>query len=204
MKLYYFPGACSMGPHIALNWVGADFDIEQPDLGDTTFTAINVVRQVPALVLDDGTVLTQCNAILRFIADSHPDADIGGKDNPQSQYLINRWLSFIASDLHRSHAAYFFQPRFIDAGSDDEHRRIKQAAENQVIALLRYCDDWLADNTFTAGDKPCISDAYAFTVFRWSRNMAKPAYTFKNIRAFMDRMLKNDGVKSAMLREGIE
>lgn len=203
MKLYYFPGACSMAPHIALNWVGADFDIEQPDLQSPDFLAINPASQVPALVLDDGTVLTQCNAILRFIAESHPEADIGGADDPRSQFEINRWLSFITSDLHRSHAAYFFQPRFIVDGNDEEHGRIKQAAENTVKSLLQLCDDWLAGKTFTTGDKPTVADAYAFTVFRWSRKMAKPAYAFPNIKLFMDRMLEDSGVKRAMEREGL-
>ncbi len=203
MKLYYLPGACSMAPHIALNWVGAEFELEKPDLRSEQYRQINSVAQAPTLVLDDGSVLTQCNAILRFIADSHPESDIGGPGDPRSQYEINRWLSFVTSDLHRSHAAYFFQPRFIVNGNDDEYARVKQAAENLVAGLLRHCDTWLAGKTYTAGDKPSIADAYAFTVFRWSRNMASSAYGFPNIKAYMDRMLANPGVQQAMQREGL-
>ncbi len=203
MKLYYFPGACSMAPHIALNWVGAQFDIENPDTNSDSYQQIHSVRQVPALVLDDGTVLTQCNAILRFIADSHSEANIGGASDPRSQYEVNRWLSYVATDLHRAHAAYFFQQRFIIDGSDEEHARVKQAAENLVKSLLEHCDSWLQGKTYTVGDRPTIADAYAFTVFRWSRNMAKPAYDFPNIKIYMDRMLQDAGVKQAMVREGL-
>lgn len=203
MKLYYFPGACSMAPHIALNWVGAEFDIEKPDTNSEAYQSIHQVKQVPALTLDDGTTLTQCNAILRFIAESHPEADIGGANNPRAQYEINRWLSYVATDLHRAHAAYFFQPRFIVDGSDEEHARVKQAAENLVKSLLQHCDDWLVGKTYCVGDKPTIADAYTFTVFRWSRTMAKPAYDFPNIKQYMDRMLQNPGVKAAMDREGL-
>ena len=193
-----------MAIHIALNWVGAKFELEKPDMQSPEYALINPMRQVPALVLDDGTVLNQCNAILRFIADSHPETKIAGEDNPRSQYEINRWLSFIATDLHRSHAAYFFQPRFIVDGTEDEHARIKQAAENHIGTILTRADAWLAGNDYCAGHSISIADAYAFTVFRWSRNMAKPAYAYENIKIYMDNIQKNDGVKLAMQREGLE
>lgn len=204
MKLYYFPGACSMGPHIALNWVGAEFEIENPDHLSSEYSQTNSMQQIPALVLDSGTVLTQCNAILRFIADSHPEFGIGGDADPFTQYEVNRWLSFVASDLHRTHAPYFFAQRFIVDGTEQEQSRVQKAAEIQVAGLLAHCDNWLQGKHFIVGDKPTIADAYAFTVFRWSRNMEKPAYSFANIKLFMDRMLENQGVRDAMQREGLE
>ncbi len=192
-----------MAPHIALNWVGAEFSIQQPDLEDKSFAEINPLVQVPVLLLKDGTTLSQCNAILRFISDSYPEAGIGGGNDPFSQYEINRWLSFIASDLHRSHAPYFFQSRFIVEGNDQQHTRIKQAAENQVQGLLKQFDRWLHGKSYLIGDKPCIADAYAFTVFRWSRNMTKPASSYSNIGVYMDRMQENTGVRLAMQKEGL-
>src|SRR5262249_37332685 len=65
MKLYYAPGACSMAPHIVAREAGHTFDLERVDIpnkktadgGD--YWKINPKGYVPALVLDDGQVLTE-------------------------------------------------------------------------------------------------------------------------------------------------
>ena len=64
MKLYYSPGACSMSPHIALREAGLSFDLAKVDLkaktveGGENFNDVNPKGYVPALRLDDGSVLT--------------------------------------------------------------------------------------------------------------------------------------------------
>ena len=73
MKLYYSPGACSLSPHIVLREAGIQADLEQVDLktkrtkSNADFTAINPKGQVPALVLDDGQVLTEGAAIVQYL-----------------------------------------------------------------------------------------------------------------------------------------
>ena len=65
MKLYYAPGACSMAPHIVAREAGHIFDLERVDIpnkktadgGD--YWKINPKGYVPALMLDDGQVLTE-------------------------------------------------------------------------------------------------------------------------------------------------
>ena len=75
MKLYYMPGACSLASHIVLRELGTDIEIEkvdgatkQTDRGQD-FTKVNPSGYVPALVLDDGEVLTEGPAILQYLAD---------------------------------------------------------------------------------------------------------------------------------------
>ena len=64
MKLYYSPGACSLSPHIVLRELGHAFELEQVDLGTkktasgADFLKVNPKGYVPALVLDNGEVLT--------------------------------------------------------------------------------------------------------------------------------------------------
>ena len=75
MKLYYSPGACSLSPHIALRGAGLPFDMVKVDFatrktadGDD-YLAVNPKGYVPALQLDDGSVLTEGPAIVQYIAD---------------------------------------------------------------------------------------------------------------------------------------
>ena len=82
MKLYYKPFACSLTQHILLIASKLDFDIERVDLKtkktehNHNFYDINPRGQVPTLVLNDGTVLTENIAIAQYIADSAPDAKL--------------------------------------------------------------------------------------------------------------------------------
>ena len=74
MKLYYSPGACSLSPHIALHEAGLAHELVKVDLraknenGDD-FTKINPKGQVPALMLDNGQLLTEGPVIVQAIAD---------------------------------------------------------------------------------------------------------------------------------------
>jgi glutathione S-transferase len=64
MKLYYSPGACSLSPHIVAREAGLAVELEKVDLGakrtdaGEDFRAINPIGYVPAMRLDDGTLLT--------------------------------------------------------------------------------------------------------------------------------------------------
>ena len=78
MKLFYKPGACSLASHITLRESGKDFTLVSVDLmkkrlenGDDYF-AVNPKGQVPALLLDDGTLLTDGFAFLIYLAESFP------------------------------------------------------------------------------------------------------------------------------------
>jgi glutathione S-transferase len=73
MELYFAPLACSMSARIALAEAGAAIDLAEVDThagrivatGDD-YRAVNPLGYVPALRLDDGTVLTENSAILQF------------------------------------------------------------------------------------------------------------------------------------------
>jgi glutathione S-transferase len=66
MKLYLAPGACSLADHIALHEAGLAFEPVRVDLrtrrteDGQDFDQVNPKGYVPALVLDDGQLLTEC------------------------------------------------------------------------------------------------------------------------------------------------
>ena len=65
MKLYFAPGACSLSPHIVLREAGLPFSTVKVNTktkemdGGGDFRTVNSKGYVPALGLDDGTVLTE-------------------------------------------------------------------------------------------------------------------------------------------------
>ena len=109
MDLYFSPLACSMSARIALaeaggtaNLIEVDPDTKRVLATGEDYRAVNPLGYVPALRLDDGTLLTENAAILQFIADEYPGA---GLAPPASDRLarakLQQWLSFIGTELHK-------------------------------------------------------------------------------------------------------
>ena len=68
MKLYFSPGACSIGIHVLLEEIGKPYEavrlnFQEGDQYKPGFTSINPKSKVPTLVRDDGSVMTEYPAI---------------------------------------------------------------------------------------------------------------------------------------------
>ena len=113
MKLFMTPGACSLADHIALTEAGIDIDTVKVDLatrrtehGDD-LTAVNPKGYVPALVLDDGEVLTENVAIMAWIAEQAAHLVPPG---PLGRYRNIETLAFLATEVHRPFMRSMFSP----------------------------------------------------------------------------------------------
>jgi glutathione S-transferase len=136
MKLYVMPGACSLASHIALIWAGAEFQLEElshDDVGGTAFKKINPKGAVPTLVLDDGTVITESLAILDYIADQFPDAQLGASASDHVERAqLNEQLAELVSDVHKAWAPFFAPGRYVVQARNQDDAR--QAAFIQLDA----------------------------------------------------------------------
>ena len=77
MKLYYSPGACSLGIHVLLEEIGKPYQTEIVNLREGAqfrpeFTSVNPKSKVPTLQRDDGSVLTEFPAIAVWLARTNP------------------------------------------------------------------------------------------------------------------------------------
>src|SRR3546814_20781592 len=137
MKLYYSPGACSLADHIVLEWIGKPYEairVSRDDRKSPEFLRLNPAGAVP--VLQDGDwVLTQNMAILNFLADSFPEAWLGGDGTPRRRAEVNRWLAFVSSDVHTA-----FKPMFVRTASLEPDTFIEKrmdAARQSLRSVFR-------------------------------------------------------------------
>ena len=200
MKLYYKAGACSLSPHIVLRESGVDFSLAKVDLaakkteeGDD-YLEVNAKGQVPALLLDDGTLLTEGVAIVQYLADKVPDRQLLAPAGSMTRYHTLEWLNYIATELHKG-----FSPLFNPA-TPDEFKTLTRAA---LEKKFKYVNEELNDKQWLMGLRFSVADAYLFTVLRWAGAVNLNLEGLSNIDAFMARMKARPAVVAALTAEGI-
>ena len=198
MKLYYLPSACSMSPHIVANELGLSIELVKVDpktkrtqYGEDFF-AINPKGYVPALQLDDGSVLTEGTAIVQYLSDLKPDAQLAPANGSIARYRLQEMLGYINSEIHKTYTPLF------DSSTSDDVR-----AERQAYLCKRYAviEAALGRTPFLLGQQFTIADAYLFVVTRWSEFVKVDLSQFPNLLAFQARMAARPAVQSAMRRE---
>jgi len=203
MKLYSKPGACSTADHIALQWTGQPFEVELLDkdtLKAPAYLAINPAGSVPTIV-DGSFVLTQNAAIMGYIADSYPQAGLGGDGSPQQRAEANRWLAFVNSDVHPAFSPLFAPAKFI--ADDSQYDAIRDAARKRLRGLFETANRQLVDKPWLAGFRS-YADAYFYITLRWAAGAKVDLTGLDNLAAFKTRMEADTGVQAALKAEGLQ
>jgi glutathione S-transferase len=136
---------------------------EQVDLGalqqrSDAYTAINPMQRVPALVLDDGTVIAESIAICRYFETVAPDPPLFGVGALQSA-LVEMWnrraelhlLFPVASVFQHLHPA---MSRMVDP----QVAQWGEANKPQVMKFLEFLDRELKDRSYVAGADYTVAD----------------------------------------------
>lgn len=200
MKLFYKPGACSLAPHIILRETGKAFTLEAVDLmtkrlGDgSDYLAINPKGQVPALQLDDGTLITEAVVIMQYLADSVPQKNLLAATGEMSRYKTLEWLNYIATELHKG-----FTPLF----RPDTPEEFKPTLRALLEKKLQYVNASLKDDQWISGSRFTVADAYLFTVLRWARAVKLNLEGLDHIASYMKRVAERPAVAAALKAEGL-
>ena len=191
MKLYYSPGACSLSPHIVLLEAGLPFSAEKVDLrtkiteSGSDYKTISSKGAVPALVLDDGAVLTEGSAIVQYLGDQAPQKGLAPPAGSFERYRLIEMLNYVASEVHKS-----FSPLF-----------------NPKASALGTKFDWLSKHLGTKpyllGEKFTVADAYLFTVLNWTGKVGIDLGKWPVLSAYLARIAQRPKVQQALQDEGL-
>jgi len=196
MKLYYSPGACSLHPHISLREVGVPFELERVNLlthklsDGSDYYAVNPKGYVPALRLDDGSLLTEGAVIDQYVADLKPEKDLVPRAGTVERYRVQEWLNFISSEIHKA-----FGPLF---GKDEA---AKDAARAKVSGRFDYVEKTLAAKPFLTGDVFTVADAYLFNMLRWTAFTGIDLAKWPGLKSFAERVERRPAVAAALAAE---
>ncbi|WP_037585196.1 glutathione S-transferase family protein [Stenoxybacter acetivorans] len=203
LKLYYLPGACSIVPHTALVWSGLDFVAEAATrelIKSPEYLALNPQGQVPLLVDGDWT-LTQNTAIIDYLNDLVPQANIHGGGDARSQARARQWLAFANSDLHPAIGLIFGAARLADG--DDAQAKFKEKAKAKVIGLYASINNALANSDYLSGSVITAADVYVYTTLRWAESLRIDLSQYAHLPAFYQRVENNAGVQTVLKQQGL-
>lgn len=197
MKLYFAPMTCSLSPHIVLRELDLPFELIRVN-NQTKRTAegrdfrdINPKGYVAALVLENGEVLTEGPAILQYIADLNPAAELVPASGSWARYRMQELLNFISSELHSGAALLF---------NRDLPESVSTVFRERLYKRLDYLSDDMNGKVYLTGQFT-VADAYLFAVLSWLPVFQIDITQWPALSEFMIRMMARPAVKAAVAAE---
>lgn len=202
--LYYAIGACSLAPHITLEWIGRPYDAVMVQYGSQELLAVNPAGAVPTFREDDGWLLTQAGAILDYLAHKYPEARLAGGDGLRARAEAHRWSAFLTSDVHAAFWPIFMPFRYTTDSSDAAREAVTKAGQALVAKQFTVLDRHLDGREYVLDGGRSIIDAYAFPMMRWATKLLpdqlKP---YPNVQALHDRIAADPAVQRVLARERV-
>ncbi|MGV1989209.1 glutathione transferase GstA [Agrobacterium sp. 22-221-1] len=196
MKLYQVPGACSTASRIVLEEAAipvdlVDVDLRTKSLGDgTSYLDVNPKGQVPALVLDNGEVLTEGAVIMQYVADQVPASGLLPPLGEFDRYRVLEWTNYIATELHKT-----FSP-LNRPNTPAEYRDLTRTMF--LPRVFGVIEGRLANSPYLAGEAFTIADAYAFVVLGWADRAELDLSAWPAIVAYLKRIGERPSVRKIL------
>lgn len=201
MKLYYLKGACPLASHIVMAWIGQPYslhEVSRAELKEPEFLKLNPLGAVPVLV-DRDLVLTQSSAILEYLAEIEPTANLIG-NTPSQRAEIRRWLAIINADIHRNFGIIFGIQNYLQ--TESAQAELKANTAKRLRQFFELINQQLEGKDWLIG-KRSIADPYLYTVLRWADMVDVDLSGLENLHRFKRHMEADSGVMKALQEQGL-
>ncbi|RWI72148.1 glutathione S-transferase C-terminal domain-containing protein [Mesorhizobium sp.] len=194
MDFYHTPTSCSQATHILLREARFEFRPHKVDIFTRTledgsdYAQVNPNGYVPALMLDDGMLLTENVAIIDWIAGQSPALIPDGKLG-RTRHL--RLLAFLTTEVHKPFIPLFFL--------EDE------AEQARLREILGQRFRWIAskiEGDYLFGDRFTGADAFLYVMLRWAAMVGLD--TPGSFEKFIETVERRGSVKAVLAAEGLQ
>lgn len=204
-KLYYSPSTASLCVHWMLIELGVpfetveiDFDTEAQKAAD--YLKLNPNGQVPTLIVD-GAPVTESAAILMLLAERHPEAGFAPAPGSAERAAYLELMVYLANALLPAFRNWFY---IADYAGPAHEADVLGHVRTRIETVWTRLDERLSDGrSFLLGEEMRAPDFLATMLTRWSRNMPRPATSWPNLGAYVDRMRGRPGLREVHAREGL-
>jgi glutathione S-transferase len=205
VKLYYSPGACSVGIHVILEEIGKPYELSLVALKEGAqhkpeYLAVNPKSKVPALDRGDGKVLTEFPVIAFWLAKSNPEAGLVPTEF-EGEVRCLEMLDYICGTVHPQG----FTRQFRAANFTSREEDIPKVVEQGKQLAARYFDT--LEKTWTGGTWVLpsgfsVADAALFFVEYWATRRSGMTLP-PRLDAHLKAMLARPAVQRALTQEGL-
>ena len=197
LTLYGVTGAGSVAPQALLAHLQVPFELKLIDFDanedqSEAFLAINPRGQIPVLVLEDNSVLTESLAIMLHVADCHPSAGLSPAMGSNERAQLYRWMSFLSTNVYEGLLRVLY-PDMYTTGSD--LTAVVESAEQYLHAAFAIIDQSLGQAPHLVGESTGITDIYLAMLLTWYPDQPKLYTAHPNLQRVLEHSLALEGVR---------
>ena len=194
MKLYNSIGP---NPQVVRTFMaerGISLPLEEVDImtgasRQSDYLEVNPDGQLPALELDDGTLLTEITVICEYLDESQPGTPIMGS-TPEERAQVRRWTRWadlnVCEPLVTAFRGAEGQPLF-----ENRMRCLPEAADGLKACAqdkLEWLDGQMGTREFLAGDRFTLADILLASFLAFGEQVGQPLNRdLKTVSAWFDR-----------------
>ncbi|MEM6301019.1 MAG: glutathione S-transferase family protein [Pseudomonadota bacterium] len=196
MRVYANPGSGSACVEAALAELDLPFErmlVEYTDDGivDRDFLQINPRGQIPALLFEDGSCLTETLAILMHLADSHPQSGLAFTPGTFERARLDQWMSFLLANIYEGELRKNYPHRYVIGNP----QHVEDAAELFVLENYRILESACSDASFFFGDTLTIVDLYLWMFINWFEELDEISETCPKLIAIAEAVMKRPKIE---------
>jgi glutathione S-transferase len=205
MKLFYLPGSCALGPHIALELCGLAYEairVERGRQNDPAYLAVNPLGRVPALVTDAHGTITEAPVVLAYIAEVvGPGHGLLPSAGSPARYEVLRWMAYLSSTVHPAIGRLWRPERFCD--EDACRATVEHAAARQLAEDFAYIDRHLEGREWAVGDRLSVADLHFFVFGRLGFRLPASTRDFPAFHRHTMKIAELAATQQAIAQQGI-
>jgi GST-like protein len=170
ITVYGAEGSGSVPVEATLKLLGLPYEVVEAPIWDDAeqqakLAPVNPLKQIPALVLPSGEVMTESAAMLIGLADLHPDARLAPAPTDPKRAQFLRWMVFIPASIYSLYWIRDEPSRVVD-GPDAESLILERTAD-RIADCWKMMDSQVSPGRYILGDEISVLDIYVTVVSRW-------------------------------------
>jgi glutathione S-transferase len=204
--LYWSPGSASMAPHGALEEAGAKYELAliDPDfraLREPAYLQLNPNGKVPTLVVDGRFVMFESAAIMAFVADRHPAAQLAPGPDEMARGHFYQWLIHLTNSVQPAMLRFYYPERH--TADENGLEAVKAKAVEEIATLWGRIDQHLAAHgPYLLGDRFCAADISAHMLSGWQQCCPNTYERFPHLKRLADLVAARPAMRRVIQKNG--